>query len=158
MPVVALRSITFETVRSIIALRVGEQQEPYVAPNGTSIAEGLLNPGGWLRAITADDAPVGFVLLFDPTLPGAIARHPPVASDCRMLWRFMIAHEHQKRGYARQTLDLVCDHVRRDGAQFLLTSFVPGPHGPEPFYLRYGFAATGVLRGNGREPELRLGL
>lgn len=45
-PRLDLRAITFHNVRSIIALKVAEAQSPYVAPNATSIAEGLLNPGG----------------------------------------------------------------------------------------------------------------
>ena len=68
--VVQLREITFATVRQVISLRVSEQQSRYVAPNATSIAEGLLNPGGWLRAIYAADRPVGFAMLFDPKVPG----------------------------------------------------------------------------------------
>jgi diamine N-acetyltransferase len=43
-------------------------------------------------------------------------------------------------------------------ARTLLTSYVPGEHGPEQFYRKYGFSPTGALRGNGTEPELRLAL
>ena len=154
---VQLREIDFATVRQIIALRVSEQQSRYVAPNATSIAEGLLNPGGWLRAIYADDTPVGFAMLFDPKTPGAIARSPIDAGSV-MLWRLMIGQEYQKRGYASKALDLLCMQARKIGANSLLTSYVPGEHGPERFYLRYGFVSTGGVRGNGTEPELRLGL
>lgn len=150
-----LRAITFATVRQIIDLRVSEQQSPYVAPNATSIAEGLLNPGGWLRAIYLGEVPVGLALLFDPKIPGAIARGPVDAASVS-LWRFMIAHQHQKRGYGRQALDLLCALAQNVGARSLLTSYVPGEHGPERFYLHYGFTRTGEMRANGTEPELRL--
>lgn len=43
-------------------------------------------------------------------------------------------------------------------ARHLLTNHVPGEHGPEQFYLRYGFKPAGAMRGNGTEPELKLNL
>jgi diamine N-acetyltransferase len=155
--VVQLREITFATVRQVISLRVSEQQSRYVAPNATSIAEGLLNPGGWLRAIYAAERPVGFAMLFDPKVPGAISGGPLDAASV-LLWRLMIDHAHQKRGYARNALDLLCAQARRVGANALLTSYVPGEYGPERFYLHYGFVKTGAMRANGTEPELCLNL
>ena len=153
---VELQPITFETVRTVIGLRVSEQQSRFVAPNATSIAEGLLNSGAWLRAICADDAPVGFAMLLDPKIPGANLSRGPVAQDSVMLWRFMIAAEHQGRGFGWQALDHLRAQARSVGAAVLLTSYVPGEHGPEGFYRRAGFSKTGNLRANGREVELRL--
>jgi diamine N-acetyltransferase len=152
-----LELVTFDNVRQIIALRVDEKQSAYVAPNATSIAEGLLNPGGWLRAIFDGGAPVGFVMLFDPNIKGAISRSP-TPTDSIVLWRLMIDKSHQKRGYGRAALDLVCKRGLERGASRLLTSFVPGDHGPEQFYLRYGFKPTGVMWGGGKEPELEIKL
>ena len=154
---VQLREITFATVRQIIDLRVSEQQRRYVAPNATSIAEGLLNPGGWPRAIYADDLPVGFTMLLNPKVPGAILRSPVDAGGV-LIWRLMIDRGHQKRGYAKIALDQLCTQARAIGADWLLTSCVPGEHGPEQFYLRYGFVKTGGVRANGTETELRLSL
>jgi diamine N-acetyltransferase len=148
---VELREITFATVRQIIALRVSEEQARYVSPNATSIAEGLLNPGGWPRAICDGDVPVGFVMLFDPKVPGAISRGT-IDYDSVLLWRLMIDQAHQKRGYARVALDLVCEQARGMGARALLTSYVPGEHGPEQFIASTGsarqarFAATELSR------------
>lgn len=62
------------------------------------------------------------------------------------LWRFMIAAEHQGKGYGRRALDLVVERVRSlPGARELLSSYVPGKHGPRDFYLRYGFVETGEV-------------
>jgi diamine N-acetyltransferase len=143
-------------VRAIIGLRVAEQQSRFVAPNATSIAEGLLNPGAWLRAIYAGNQPVGFVMLLDPKISGVNLSRGPVPDDSVMLWRFMIGAEHQGRGYGKQALDLVRAQARRVGAVALMTSYVPGEHGPEGFYVRHGFSKTGNLRANGSEVELRL--
>ncbi len=62
------------------------------------------------------------------------------------LWRFMVAAEHQRKGYGRRALDLLVEHVRaRPGAKELLSSYVPGDDGPGEFYRRYGFVETGEV-------------
>jgi diamine N-acetyltransferase len=155
---VSLQEITFDTVRSVTSLEVSPKQRTYVAPNAVSISEAHFNPGAWFRAIYADKTPVGFVMLFDPTVSGAIARGP-IAKDEVGLWRFMIDHRFQRKGLGKKALDLVCEHVRRaNDANRLLSSYVPGPDGPESFYLSYGFSKTAHLRGNGHEIEIALRL
>ena len=83
---ISLREITFETVRQITALDVTDQQRSYVAPNAVSIAEAHFNPGAWFRAVYAGDEPVGFVMLLDPTVPGALVRSP-ISPESIALWR-----------------------------------------------------------------------
>ena len=153
-----LREITFETVRDIIKLDVSAAQRTYVASNAVSIAEAHFSPGAWFRGIFVEDTPVGFVMLFDPTVPGAVARGP-IAFDEVGLWRLMIDHRHQRKGYGKRVLDLVCEHVRLSGkANRLLSSYIAGPDGPESFYLNYGFRKTGGFRNNGSEIEIVLPL
>ena len=155
---ISLQEITFETVRTVLALEVAEAQRDYVASNAVSLAEANFNPGAWFRAVYADEVPVGFIMLFDPTMPGAIARAPVEPTDIG-LWRFMIDHRHQGRGYGRGALDAARTHVRsRSQATRMISSYRPGDHGPEQFYLRYGFKKTGRLRANGTEVEIALAL
>ena len=54
------------------------------------------------------------------------------------LWRLLIDHRFQGRGYGNAlTLDLVVDHVRtRPDARTLLVSHVVGPTSPATFYLQ----------------------
>lgn len=157
-PAVSLRPVTFDTVRSILDLKVRRTQRSSVASNAESIAEGHINAGAWFRAIFADERPVGFVMLFDPMARGAIARGP-IARDQVGLWRLMIDRRYQGKGYGKGALDLVCAHIRDAGhARELLSSYVPGPHGPERFYLRYGFLKTGRFRNGGKEVEIVLPL
>jgi diamine N-acetyltransferase len=152
--VVSLREITFASVRDVLALEVHQWQRGYVASNATSIAEGHFNPGAWFRAVYADETPVGFVALLDPEVPGAISRGVIRAGEV-LLWRLMIDRRYQRRGYARQALDLLRSHIRsRPGVIRLISSYVPGDHGPEAFYLRYGFQKTGRFRADGREVEI----
>ena len=151
---VSLREITFESVREILTLEVDQRQRQHVASNATSIAEGHFNPGAWLRAVYAGEIPVGFLALVDPEVPGAISRGLILPGEV-LLWRLMIDYRYQRRGYARQALDLVRSHIgNRPGVARLMSSYVPGDHGPETFYLRYGFQKTGRFRADGREVEI----
>jgi diamine N-acetyltransferase len=135
-----------DTVRVICNLEVAPEQRGYVAPNALSIAQAHFQPRAWFRAVYAGETPVGFVML-------------DVDADAEeyFLWRFMIASEHQGRGYGRHALDLVVEHVRGlPGARKLVSSFVPGEHGPRDFYLRYGFVETGEVDGGEHVIELAL--
>ena len=153
-----LREITFETVRSIVKLDVSASQQGFVAPNAVSIAEAHFCPGAWFRGVYTENTPVGFVMLFDPTIPGSVERER-IGHDEIGLWRLMIDYRHQRKGYGKKVLDLVCEKVRLDGkANCLLSSFIAGSYGPEEFYLNYGFHKTGQFRNNGQEIEIALPL
>ena len=155
---VSLEQITADTLHEIIDLQVSVPQQRYVASNAVSIAEAHFNPGGWFRGVYLDDRPVGFVMLFNPTIPGAIASDPVEPTDM-VLWRLMIDRRYQRQGLGRRTLDLVRDHIAAMGSfRRLLTSYVPGPDGPEGFYLSYGFTKTGRLWDHGTEFEIALSL
>lgn len=144
---VTLREITAETVRAICRLEVRPEQRGYVAPNAVSIAQAHFQPRAWFRAVYAENDPVGFVMLDENPEQGVY-----------FLWRFMIAGEHQGRGFGRAALDLVVEHVRsRPGATELLSSYVPGEHGPRDFYLAYGFEETGETEGEEIVIRLPLG-
>jgi diamine N-acetyltransferase len=138
---VILREIDADTVRTICALRVAPAQERLVAPNAVSIAQAHFEPAAWFRAIYADETPVGFSMLFDPTRAKA-PEHP----DTCDLWRFMIAAEHQGQGYGGAALAQLIVHVRGlAGVSKFQLSFVPGGAGPRDFYARFGFRETGVV-------------
>ncbi len=141
---VTLREITAETVGGICRLEVKPEQRDSVAPNAFSLAQALFSNLAWYRAIYANETPVGFVMLEDDP-----------ASRHYYLWRYMIAAEHQGKGFGRQALEQVIAYVRgRPGAKEFLLSYVPGEHGPREFYRRLGFEDTGVMHGD--EMEMRL--
>ena len=73
------------------------------------------------------------------------------------LWRFMIDKYHQGKGYGRQALQLIIDHVRTfPGAQELYLSYVPAEGSPLPFYQKLGFVETGDWDGIERVMKLTL--
>lgn len=155
---VTLREITAKTVRAIAALSVTPEQRHLVASNALSLAEANFNGGAWFRAIQANDTPVGFIMLFDPTLPGAVLDED-TGPDEVWLWRFMIDLRYQHLGFGRQALDLAVDYARgRPGITGMAASYVPGPQSPRAFYIRYGFRETGRTCAKGTENHIYLPL
>lgn len=143
---VTLREITADNVRAVCDLQLAPGQEPYVAPNAVSIAEAHYEPNVWLRAIYADDEPVGLVLL------DLDADHQHYH-----LVRLMVTAGRQRSGIGSRAVELVAAHVREQpGATELLTSYVPGPQAPSGFYERLGFDDTGRIEEGERVLSLRL--
>jgi diamine N-acetyltransferase len=138
--VVALADVTRDNVREVCRLTVAPAQQLFVAPNAVSLAQALVEPRAWYRVISADDVPVGFVMLsLDPT--GGQDGGPEY-----YLWRLMIADGLQGRGYGRAALSLVVDHVRSlPSASEITVSWVPGEGSPAGFYLGLGFEPTGEI-------------
>lgn len=134
-PVVSLREITAETVRTICELEPHEAQSGFVAPNAVSIAQAHFNPAAVFRAIYADDEPVGFIM-WRPEDDGA---------SC-FLWRFMIDGRHQGKGYGRAAIALWLKGLPALGYELATLSYVPGDGGPHAFYLALGFRDTGETR------------
>ncbi|HYD78197.1 MAG TPA: GNAT family N-acetyltransferase [Paucimonas sp.] len=141
---VSLREITADTLRSILDLSVSAEQTMYVASNAVSIAQAYFYREAWFRAIHADEVPVGFVMLKDDSLVPDNSNPGPIE-----MWRFMIDHRYQGMGFGRAAIALIARHVReRTGQSALDTSYMPGPHSPEAFYLRCGFLHTGRMDGD----------
>ena len=134
---VTLREITEETVVQICNLSdtLSDQQHRMVAPNALSIAQAHFSDKAWVRAIYADETPVGFIMLHDDS-----------EEQKYFLWRLMVAGPHQGKGFGRRAVELLTDYVRtRPGAKELLTSYVPIEGGPKEFYLKLGFEPTGEV-------------
>ena len=138
MSVVTLRAVTAATVRSICALEIREDQKGYVAQNAVSIAQAYFEPSARFKAVYADDTPVGFLMW-----------RPGPAPGISYLWRFMIDRRHQKNGYGKSALALLCQELRTAQFTSLATSVVLGEAGPLAFYCALGFRETGEILPNG---------
>jgi diamine N-acetyltransferase len=109
-----------------------------VARNAVSIAEASFYDEAWFRAIYDDDALVGFVMLYDPTLA-----EKPDEPDF-FLWRLMIHKANQRRGLGHAAVKLLISHVRtRPGAKKLLVSHMSQADALGRFYGSLGFKYTG---------------
>jgi GNAT superfamily N-acetyltransferase len=143
---ITLREITGDNRGAVLALRTTPAQEQFVSTVAYSLTEAEENPEGnpWLRAVYADEQPVGFVMLSWNVPPA-----PPEIIGPWFLWKIVIDRRHQGRGYGAATVRLVADLVRAEGATELVTSYVAEEGGPAGFYERLGFTPTGDLDDSG---------
>jgi GNAT superfamily N-acetyltransferase len=149
---ISLREITDDNEAAVRALRTTIEQEKFVSTVDYSLREAADEPDGnpWFRAIYADDQPVGFIMLAWNVTP-----RPPEVFGPWYLWKLLIDHRHQGNGYGQAAVRHVAGLVRDEGADELLTSYVPGEGSPAGFYERLGFVATGERNADG-EIILRL--
>ena len=139
---ISLREITEDNAASVRALGARPDQERFVSSVVDSLAEAAEVPEAnpWVRAVYADDLPVGFVMLawnVDPQPPGIIGPW--------FLWKLLIDHRHQRLGYGQEVMRQIVDLIRNEGATELLTSYVPGDGSPATFYEALGFVPTGAI-------------
>ena len=139
---ITLREITEDNAQAVLALRLAPGQERFVTSVADSLAEAEEYPQGnpWFRAVYADGLPVGFVMLSWNVEP-----RPPEIHGPWFLWKLLIDHRHQGKGYGREVVRQVAELVGDQGGVELLTSHVPGEQGPAGFYARLGFVPTGEL-------------
>ena len=149
---VTLQEITEDNAPSVLEVRLAPGQERFVTSVADSLAEADGYPQGnpWFRAVYADGQPVGFVMLSWDVEP-----QPPEIHGPWFLWKLIIDHRHQGKGYGREVVRQIVELVGAQGATELLTSHVPGEGGPAGFYARLGFVPTGELDPDG-EILLRL--
>jgi diamine N-acetyltransferase len=145
MAKVGLRDIlSLEDRAAVMGLRRGAGQDQYLNSMEEIFAEAdeeqRAMPHPWAVHDSATGALVGFAMISD-NVP------QPMDDDLvgpYYLWKLLIDHPFQRRGYGRATLDAVVDYLRtRPGADVLYTSCADGPGSPRGFYLRYGFTDTG---------------
>lgn len=139
MAQVELCEVSAETVHQVAALSVLDEHKHLVATNAGSLTEALFAPEARYRAIFADGARQGLVMLYDETL-----RATPPAEPRIVVWRLMVDAGLRGQGIGRSALPQVIEHVRAKRVFTALgLSYVPGPRNPEPFYLGLGFRPTG---------------
>ena len=129
---VQLRDVTKDTVRSVCALEVYDDQKGYVASNALSIAQAHFEPSAVFRAVYLGEELIGFVQWREAETPRTV-----------VLWRFMIDSTHQARGHGREALTLALAQMKSSGFASVETSVVMGPASPLNFYLHQGFEEVG---------------
>src|SRR3954466_7190467 len=97
----SLREITGDIRSAVEALDVTEEQSCYVASVTDSLAEAAELPDAkpWYRAICVEDEPVGFVMISD----GITVENPEYLGPY-YLWRLLVDHRFQGRGYGTGAL------------------------------------------------------
>jgi diamine N-acetyltransferase len=146
MPAVQLRDIaTEDEVEAVMGLRRGPGQDRYLGSMISHFEDAIEDAEACPRMWSIHDADqlVGFAMISDG-IPQETLDADDTLVGPYFLWRLLIDHRFQGRGYGRATIDAVVDYVRtRPNAVVLLTSCKAGDGSPQPFYLRYGFEKTG---------------
>ena len=146
---VTLRAITCDNLHAVLELSVADHQlKAYPRSNAYSIAEAHYPADDdtvWLKAIYAGETPVGLILTSEAEDEGEY-----------FLWRLMIDHRFQSRGYGRRAVELLVERIlRTDNAKALTTSHLQVDANAGRFYERLGFEYTGRRIG-AHDLELRL--
>lgn len=139
---ISLREITEDNAASVRALGTRPDQERFVSSVVDSVADAAEIPEAnpWVRAVYADDLPVGSVMLatnVDPQPAGIIGPW--------FLWKRLIDHRHQRLGYGHEVMRQLVELIRNEGATELLTSYARGDGSPVAFYEALGFVPTGAI-------------
>ncbi|MER7212777.1 GNAT family N-acetyltransferase [Streptosporangium sp. NPDC000239] len=145
--------ITPANVEAAMKVNVRPEQERFVSPVATSLAEAYAHgEAAWPRLILDGDRPVGFLMAFlniDWDGKGVDFRSG--------LWRLNVVPEAQGRGVGRFAVEVVAAEVRRRGERRMYVTWEPGEDGPEGFYRRLGFELTGETSGGETVGVLDLG-
>ena len=143
---VSLQEITEDSLSDIFSLEVSEAQKRLVTDNAKSIAQAHFSRFSWMRAIYADNIPVGYILLYlDPDTP-----HYEV-------WRLMIDKEYQHRGYGKDAMEMVIDFFNElPDCKEIYLCYVPEKGNASWFFKKLGFVDTGEFHGNEKEMKLEL--
>ena len=139
-PDIHFMHITATTMKQICDLSetLPPTQRKMVADNVRSIAQAHFSPSVWMRAIYADETPIGFIMTHTSS-------DYEDGIDCPgvFLWRFMIAGPYQGKGYGRCALEKLIQHLKAMGIPVLYTSCRQGEGSAEGFYRKLGFIPTG---------------
>ncbi len=154
---ITLAEITKDNVNPIVRMNPGAVGERMVATNGISIAQGTYSNNAWFRAVMANDTPVGFVMLFDPTLDLEAAKAQDETLDSVYIWRFMIDFKHQGKGFGEQVMRLIIDRAKSMASiNTVSLSYAIRDGNAKPFYERMGFRETGKVTDGEMEMVLPL--
>lgn len=133
---VSLKEVNEKNFRTIISMKLNEEQSKYVASNVYSLAQAWLYPEvAKPYAIYNDEEVVGFMMLdWDEK-----------ERECG-IWRFMIANNQQGKGYGRKALEYALNIIKESGKfDYVFLDYVPGNDVGKHLYESMGFIETGEI-------------
>jgi len=137
------REATRDDLRTLFKLSVTAEQNDRVAPNSITLAQAAYESGSKVFGLWDGDVAVGLMATIDKRAYPWIA--PEDDPQSLYLWRLMIDHHHQSKGYGTSALNLLVGMARELGVPRISSSVVNEDGAALPFYEAFGFKATGVI-------------
>jgi diamine N-acetyltransferase len=128
--------------REFLALDVSESQRGLVATVAESYSDALFPPDyglgevkPWLRGVTRDGTPAGFLMCADPT----------EGQKDAWIWRLLVDKHHQGFGVGTFAVNQAVARYLSMGIPRVLVSWKPQRNNPSGFYQKLGFKETGEM-------------
>ena len=128
--------------REFLSLEVAENQQGLVATMAQSYADALFPPEEdgeivvpWLRGVTRNGEPAGFIMCAEPTK----------TQNEAWIWRLLVDKNHQGFGVGSLAVRSAIERYSNLGVKRLLVGWVPKDSSPANFYKKLGFIETGEM-------------
>jgi len=133
---IALKKVDEDNFRKVVGIKLNEVQSKFVATNVYSIAQAWIYPEvARPFAIYNDEEVIGFMMI-------AWDEEEREAS----IWRFMIAEEHQNKGYGRKAMECALNIIKESNKfDYVSHDYVPGNDAGKHLYESLGFKETGEI-------------
>ncbi len=133
---IALKKVDEDNFRKVVGIKLNEEQSKFVATNVYSIAQAWIYPEvARPFAIYNDEEVIGFMMI-------AWDEEEREAS----IWRFMIAEEHQNKGYGRKAMECALNIIKESNKfDYVSLDYVPGNDAGKHLYESLGFKETGEI-------------
>lgn len=158
---IRLEKINAKNVWDILELKVGKEQEDFVAPNECSIIEAYTAAGTGCSAfpfgIFDGETPVGFLMIghneaaFDRLIADEEDEVPEILKENYSIWRLMIDERYQKKGYGKEAVRLALEFVRTwpcGKSEYCVLSYEPENRIAKKLYASFGFVENGDMEGD----------
>lgn len=137
---IRLEPVNEKTFFPVVRMKLSPEQSQFVASNVMSLAQAWLyyDAARPFAVLNETGEVVGFIMLdWDENERTA------------GIWRFMIAEEHQGKGYGKAALSEAVRLIRESGRfDMAHLSYVPGNEKAQNLYRSVGFVETGELDGD----------
>ncbi len=157
---IELRKIDWDNWEECMGLEVADEQKSFVAPNTFSLAQSYLHLTNdktppFSYAIYNDGVMVGYTLYY--YLPVGV--NSPYDEDCYCICRFMIDKRYQGKGYGKQAMLKILEHIKSfpyGKTNFVTLSYEPENTAAKKLYESCGFTETGEVEEGELVAKLRL--